>query len=229
MQVAKKLQMTSARARKAVSLTTLAAELEDFSVKFMPREKQHLVPSLRELRAAGFHDLACQFRRCPDKQQLADIMDKTLPSRGPIPGLKRGQSQHSDGPQQASFHQMHGDHEPTSSAGRGKTARALQTNAIHNSSRMNTGDVSSLAGPSVTRSSCMNNSFRSGCSRCRLCCTVRDRWVGCHTLSRMQAPQLQPAYACLAWRSRWLQVHPPRRRQSLVGAGCAVGFVRAIG
>ena len=88
-QVAKQLNMTSRRDHTHVTPEQLAPALEEFCVKHMPPESEHLVPSLRELRAAGYHDLARRFRRCTDWRRVSELLKKELPGRGPRPGRSR--------------------------------------------------------------------------------------------------------------------------------------------
>jgi hypothetical protein len=87
-QVAQQLNMNSTRERKKVTPEQLVPELEAFCAEHMAPDRQHLVPSLRQLREAGFHELASRLHRCQERPKLALLLGKEFPLRGPFPRHK---------------------------------------------------------------------------------------------------------------------------------------------
>lgn len=186
--------MKSSRARKQVTPEQLAPDLEAFTAKHMSPERRHLVPSLRELRAAGFHELARRLRRCEDKQKIADIMGKELPVRGGLPGQKRtrrkkplsqlnslqsGSSKKQEGLKKS----LNGDGATEHMHAGQQLERATIAQGVHG------------------RSKCGHSFGSAG--------LLGKGWPQ----ARAQASHMHVAHARLAWRSRWFPVATPRRRR----------------
>jgi hypothetical protein len=211
--------MVSSLARKEVSPEDLAAQLEHFSTMHMPPERQHLVPTLRELRAAGFHALANSLRRCQDKPKVAEIMGKTFRLRGPLPGQKHRnmvQRQHASvGPS------VHFREESRYRSGdyRGRPVLTCAVQPVKEQRVAVSPSYSSLPGnqswersgtsplphqPGMYRHAGCTHSARSVDWRCT--CLPQAR-------ARAQAPQNLTRYSCIGWRTRWLHVRLHRRRQ----------------